>query len=89
MQVALVALATNPSFHKVLLSIVKCWPTTLYSALPVIAAIEPQMNTSSMTDLLKEVLVKFFLCCFLSHLLVAYPFWPTHLATGTGGIIHY
>lgn len=54
-QVALVALATNPSFHKDLLSTVKSWPSVLYSALPVISAIEPQLNTSSMTDALKEV----------------------------------
>lgn len=55
MQVALVALATNPSYHKELLSTVKSWPRSVYSALPVISAIEPQLNTSSMTDALKEV----------------------------------
>lgn len=54
-QVALVALATNPSFHKDLLSTVRSWPPVIYSALPVISAIEPQLNTSSMTDALKEV----------------------------------
>lgn len=55
LQVALVALATNPSYHKELLSTVKSWPRSVYSALPVISAIEPQLNTSSMTDALKEV----------------------------------
>lgn len=55
LQVSLVALATNPSFHKDLLSTVKSWPPMIYSALPVISAIEPQLNTSSMTDVLKEV----------------------------------
>jgi dihydroorotate dehydrogenase len=55
LQVALVALATNPSFHEALLSTVKSWPHVMYSALPVISAIEPQLNTSSMTDALKEV----------------------------------
>lgn len=55
LQVALVALATNPSFHKELLTTVKSWPPVIYSALPVISAIEPQLNTSSMTDALKEV----------------------------------
>lgn len=55
MQVALVALATNPSYHNVLLSTVKSWPTTVYSVLPVISAIEPQLNSFSMTDMLKEV----------------------------------
>lgn len=54
-QVALVALATNPSFHKDLLSTVKSWPPVIYSTLPVISAIEPQLNTSSVTDVLKEV----------------------------------
>ncbi|PKI63407.1 hypothetical protein CRG98_016212, partial [Punica granatum] len=58
--VALVALATNPSFHKELLSTVKSWPSTIYSALPVISAIEPQLNTSSMTDALKEALAELY-----------------------------
>ncbi|XP_044482383.1 vacuolar protein sorting-associated protein 41 homolog [Mangifera indica] len=59
-EVALVALATNPSFHKDLLSTVKTWPTVVYSALPVISAIEPQLNTSSMTDELKEALTELY-----------------------------
>lgn len=68
-QVALVALATNPSFHKYLLSTVKSWPPVIYSALPVISAIEPQLNSSSMTDALKEVslnpvyILTYVLCC--------------------------
>ncbi|XP_050281871.1 vacuolar protein sorting-associated protein 41 homolog isoform X1 [Quercus robur] len=57
-EVALVALATNSSFHKELLSTVKSWPHVIYSALPVISAIEPQLNTSSMTDALKEALAE-------------------------------
>ncbi|KAG5515636.1 hypothetical protein RHGRI_036620 [Rhododendron griersonianum] len=59
-QVALVALATNPSFHKDLLSTVKSWPSALYSTLPVISAIEPQLNTSSVTDVLKEALAELY-----------------------------
>ncbi|KAH1220626.1 Vacuolar protein sorting-associated protein 41 [Glycine max] len=59
-EVALVALATNPSFHKDLLSTVKSWPSVIYSALPVISAIEPQLNTSSMTDSLKEALAELY-----------------------------
>eukprot|EP00262_Sarcandra_glabra_P009102 TRINITY_DN2309_c2_g1_i1.p1 TRINITY_DN2309_c2_g1~~TRINITY_DN2309_c2_g1_i1.p1 ORF type:complete len:953 (+),score=199.24 TRINITY_DN2309_c2_g1_i1:130-2988(+) len=59
-EVALVALATNPSFHKDILSIVKSWPPVIYSALPVISAIEPQLNTSSMTDTLKEALAELY-----------------------------
>ncbi|GMJ10786.1 VACUOLAR PROTEIN SORTING 41, vacuolar protein sorting 41, ZIGZAG SUPPRESSOR 2 [Hibiscus trionum] len=59
-EVALVALATNPSFHKDLVSTVKSWPRVIYSALPVISAIEPQLNTSSMTDALKEALAELY-----------------------------
>ncbi|KAL7240443.1 hypothetical protein ACSBR2_006152 [Camellia fascicularis] len=55
-EVALVALTTNPSFHKYLLSIVKSWLPVIYSALPVISAIGPQLNTSSMTDALGELM---------------------------------
>ncbi|KAI3679451.1 hypothetical protein L2E82_51362 [Cichorium intybus] len=55
-EVALVALATIPSSHKDLLSAVKTWPPVIYSAVPIIAAIEPQLNTSSMTNELKEAL---------------------------------
>ncbi|KAL1558191.1 Vacuolar protein sorting-associated protein 41 [Salvia divinorum] len=57
-EVALVALATNPSFHKDLLSIIKTWPHNIYSASPVISAIEPQLNTSSSTDALREALAE-------------------------------
>ncbi|PWA69855.1 vacuolar sorting protein [Artemisia annua] len=38
-----------------LLSAVESWPLAIYSDLPVIAAIDPQLNTSSMTNQLKEV----------------------------------
>ncbi|KAH6814682.1 vacuolar protein sorting 41 [Perilla frutescens var. frutescens] len=59
-EVALVALATNPPFHKDLRSIVKTWPHNIYSALPVISAIEPQLNTSSSTDALNEALAELY-----------------------------
>ncbi|KAK6788021.1 hypothetical protein RDI58_016546 [Solanum bulbocastanum] len=59
-EVALVALATNPSFHKDLLSTVKSWPPRIYSTTPVFSAIEPQINTSSMTDPLKEALAELY-----------------------------
>ncbi|XP_028074583.1 vacuolar protein sorting-associated protein 41 homolog [Camellia sinensis] len=59
-EVSLVALTTNPSFHKDLLSTVKCWPPVIYSALPVISAIGPQLNTSSMTDALGEALAELY-----------------------------
>ncbi|CAL5423842.1 unnamed protein product [Camellia sinensis] len=59
-EVAFVALTTNPSFHKDLLSTVKSWPPVIYSALPIISAIEPQLNTSSMTDALAEALAELY-----------------------------
>ncbi|XP_027340722.1 vacuolar protein sorting-associated protein 41 homolog isoform X3 [Abrus precatorius] len=59
-EVALVALATSPSFHKDLLSTIKSWPSVIYSALHVISAIEPQLNTSSMTDSLREALAELY-----------------------------
>ncbi|KAG6415143.1 hypothetical protein SASPL_122545 [Salvia splendens] len=59
-EVALVALATNPSFHKDLLSIIRTWPHNIYSASPVISAIEPQLNTSSSTDALREALAELY-----------------------------
>ncbi|XP_060174078.1 vacuolar protein sorting-associated protein 41 homolog isoform X1 [Lycium barbarum] len=59
-EVALVALATNPSFHKDLLSTVKSWPPRIYSTTPVFSAIEPQINSSSMTDPLKEALAELY-----------------------------
>ncbi|KAK8456416.1 hypothetical protein SEVIR_3G019800v4 [Setaria viridis] len=59
-EVALVALTTNPSFHELLLTTVKNWPPTLYSASPVISAIEPQLDSSSMTDTLKEALAELY-----------------------------
>ncbi|EPS74380.1 hypothetical protein M569_00372, partial [Genlisea aurea] len=59
-EVALVALATNTSFHKDLLSTVKKWPASIYSSLPVISAIEPQLSTSSATDALKEALAELY-----------------------------
>ncbi|XP_074574083.1 vacuolar protein sorting-associated protein 41 homolog [Curcuma longa] len=60
-EVALVSLVANPSFHKLLLTTVKSWPSTLYSSTPVISAIEPQINTSSATDFLKEALAELYI----------------------------
>ncbi|XP_044504927.1 vacuolar protein sorting-associated protein 41 homolog [Mangifera indica] len=60
-EVALVALATNPSFHRDLLSTVITWPPVIYSALTVISVIEPQLSTSSMTDELKEALAELYM----------------------------
>ncbi|XP_038693045.1 vacuolar protein sorting-associated protein 41 homolog isoform X2 [Tripterygium wilfordii] len=85
-QVAFVALATDPSLHKDLLSTVKSWPPVIYSAFPVISAIEPQLNTSSMTDSLKEALSELYVIdgqygkLFRSSLMEVFdadPFSPT------------
>ncbi|CAH9072753.1 unnamed protein product [Cuscuta europaea] len=59
-EVALVALATNPSFHKDLLATVKSWPPGIYSTAPVISAIEPQLRATSMTGPLKEALAELY-----------------------------
>lgn len=59
-EVALVALATNSSFHKDLLKTVKCWPRGIYSTSPIISVIEPQLNSSSATDALKEALAELY-----------------------------
>ncbi|XP_074358224.1 vacuolar protein sorting-associated protein 41 homolog isoform X2 [Apium graveolens] len=59
-EVTLVALATTPAFHKDLLSTIKSWPPVIYSVMPVIAVIEPQLNSSSMTDALKEALAELY-----------------------------
>ncbi|KAG9442877.1 hypothetical protein H6P81_018731 [Aristolochia fimbriata] len=60
-EVALVALTTNPELHKDLLSTIKSWPPVIYNAVPVMSAIEPQLNTSSMTDALKEALAELYI----------------------------
>ncbi|KAL5715636.1 Vacuolar protein sorting-associated protein 41 [Ranunculus cassubicifolius] len=60
-EVALVALARNSSYHKDLLATVKSWPSVIYSVLPVISAIEPQLNTSTMTNTLKEALAELYI----------------------------
>ncbi|KAG6474149.1 hypothetical protein ZIOFF_068073 [Zingiber officinale] len=60
-EVALVSLVTNPSFHKLLLTTVKSWTHTLYSSTNIISAIEPQINTSSVTDFLKEALAELYI----------------------------
>ncbi|XP_047317106.1 vacuolar protein sorting-associated protein 41 homolog [Impatiens glandulifera] len=59
-EIALVSLATNPSFHQKLISTIKSWPPAIYSALPVIAAIDPQLNASSSMDALKEALAELY-----------------------------
>ncbi|KAL8140404.1 hypothetical protein V2J09_006425, partial [Rumex salicifolius] len=59
-ELALIALARNPAHHKDLLSAVKSWSPTIYSALPVISSIEPHLKTSSTTDALKEALAELY-----------------------------
>jgi len=59
-EVALVALTTHHSFHKELLLAIKSWPQAIYSVLPIISAIEPQLNTSSSSETLKEALAELY-----------------------------
>ncbi|KAL8130077.1 hypothetical protein V2J09_019232 [Rumex salicifolius] len=59
-ELALGSLATNSTYHKDLLSAVKSWPPTIYSAFPIISSIEPQLKTSSVTDALKEALAELY-----------------------------
>eukprot|EP01018_Ginkgo_biloba_P020522 Gb_33564 [translate_table: standard] len=59
-EVALVALATNPTFHNQLLSTIHSWPSSIYSASTVISAIEPQLNTNSMSPTLQEALADLY-----------------------------
>lgn len=59
-ELALVALAMNPAYHKDFLSAVKSWPQSVYSALTVLSEIEPQLRASLMTDDLKEALAELY-----------------------------
>lgn len=86
-QVVLVALATNPSFHNDLLSTVKSWPPMIYSALPVISAIETQLNTLSMTDALKEVSEFAYLVIDFNYLIAALLFMHPSFVLGTGRVV--
>ncbi|KAH9618528.1 hypothetical protein KSS87_018147 [Heliosperma pusillum] len=59
-ELALVALALNPNYHKDFLSAVKNWPRSVYSVVPVLSEIEPQLRASLMTDDLKEALAELY-----------------------------
>ncbi|KNA17401.1 hypothetical protein SOVF_080170 [Spinacia oleracea] len=59
-ELALVALALNPTYHKDFLSAVKSWPRSVYSALTILSEIEPQLRASLMTDDLKEALAELY-----------------------------
>ncbi|KAJ8432343.1 hypothetical protein Cgig2_021113 [Carnegiea gigantea] len=59
-ELALVSLAMNPAYHKEFLSAVKSWPRSIYSVLPVLSEIEPQLRASMMTDSLKEALAELY-----------------------------
>lgn len=59
-ELALVALAMNPAYHKDFLSAVKTWPRSIYSVLPVLSEIEPQLRASLMTESLKEALAELY-----------------------------
>ncbi|CAO2813254.1 unnamed protein product [Amaranthus hypochondriacus] len=59
-ELALVALATNPVYHKDFLSAVKSWPRSVYSPMTVLSEIEPQLRASLMTDDLKDALAELY-----------------------------
>ncbi|KAK9689968.1 hypothetical protein RND81_09G094900 [Saponaria officinalis] len=59
-ELALVALSMNPAYHKDFLSVVKTWPRSIYSVVPVLSEIEPQLRASLMTDALKEALAELY-----------------------------
>ncbi|XP_057247651.1 vacuolar protein sorting-associated protein 41 homolog isoform X2 [Beta vulgaris subsp. vulgaris] len=59
-ELALVALAMNPAYHKDFLSAVKSWPRSIYSVPTVLSEIEPQLRASLMTDDLKEALAELY-----------------------------
>ncbi|KAI5078208.1 hypothetical protein GOP47_0005879 [Adiantum capillus-veneris] len=60
-EVVLNALITNPAFHKQALSIIKSWPSTIYSVPAITTAIELQLSTSANSPPLQEALAELYL----------------------------
>lgn len=77
-QLALVALAMNPAYHKDFLSAVKSWPRSIYSVPTVLSEIEPQLRASLMTDNLKEVIFSLFLVSVHEDILLIYDMFFSH-----------
>eukprot|EP00252_Welwitschia_mirabilis_P005003 TRINITY_DN1539_c0_g1_i1.p1 TRINITY_DN1539_c0_g1~~TRINITY_DN1539_c0_g1_i1.p1 ORF type:complete len:997 (-),score=210.12 TRINITY_DN1539_c0_g1_i1:238-3228(-) len=59
-EVALLALASNSTYHEQLLSIVHSWPSSIYNASTVISAIESQLTMSVVTPALQEALADLY-----------------------------
>ncbi|KAH7276323.1 hypothetical protein KP509_39G002800 [Ceratopteris richardii] len=60
-EVVLNALITNPAFHKQALSIIKTWPSSIYSVAAITTAIELQLSTSIKSPPLQEALAELYL----------------------------
>eukprot|EP00250_Pteridium_aquilinum_P016332 c23054_g2_i1 orf=454-3357(-) len=60
-EVVLNALITNPAFHKQALSVLKTWPSSIYSVPAITTAIELQLSTSSKSAPLQEALAELYL----------------------------
>lgn len=60
-EVVLNALITNPVFHDQALSIIKSWPSSVYSVPAITTAIELQLSTSSKSAPLQEALAELYL----------------------------
>lgn len=60
-EVVLNALITNPAFHEQALSIIKAWPSSIYSVPAITTAIELQLSTSSKSAPLQEALAELYL----------------------------
>lgn len=60
-EVVLNALITNSAFHGQALSIIKSWPSSVYSVPAIMTAIEMQLSTSSKSAPLQEALAELYL----------------------------
>jgi hypothetical protein len=59
-EVVLNALVTNSAYHEQLVTIIKAWPSNIYSVLTIISAIQLQISTGSKSPLLKEALAELY-----------------------------
>jgi hypothetical protein len=54
------ALVTNSAYHEQLVTIIKAWPSNIYSVPTIISAIQLQISTGSKSPLLKEALAELY-----------------------------
>jgi hypothetical protein len=59
-EVVLNALVTNSAYHEQLVTIIKAWPSNIYSVPTIISAIQLQISTGSKSPLLKEALAELY-----------------------------